>query len=241
MLSLGLNLSLCGLSAPGGGGGEEPDFWPAGSKAFIDLAGNRAWSLADGIVALTDYIGSDPVVGTTNYVPENIVADVGYREADGTPSNSGFSLKSTALTIALDADGIVIVVKGATIGTGTATGRTFKLYLTDENGNTEVSAQIRITAAGADDEGCFIADFVNFEMMEVESGHGDHNFAYRFTPTEVAASIDGQAVVEYADPDVPSPITIVSFIVTHNFAIESVALYDVADKAKTDLPVLAAN
>lgn len=41
-------------------GGGAPDWVPANAKIYIDLVGNRAWTEADGIVAIDTLLGSDP-------------------------------------------------------------------------------------------------------------------------------------------------------------------------------------
>lgn len=227
------------LAAQEGGG----DWWEADSVAHVDLANARAWSSSgDEAAAITDYIGTDPN-GYSNYESANLVEGVGYRSPDQTPSNSGFSLAGDALTDAIaeiEGDGAVIVVKGSTSDTG-ANSRELILYLTDDGGsNVELSAKFDIALDGTD-EGSFIADFVAFEAMAAEIGHGAHNLAYRVTGSRVAASMDGQAVVAYDNPDRTQPITGVHLVSRNHFVIEEVIVYASATKAEADLDELSAN
>ena len=69
----------------GVGGGSAPEWVPANAKIHIDLVGNRAWTVADGEVAIDTLLGSDPntegYYGPSGYDPANLTAD-GYVATD---------------------------------------------------------------------------------------------------------------------------------------------------------------
>ena len=63
----------------GSGGGPAPDWVPANAKIHIDLVGVRAWTEADGVVAIDTLLGSDPNAengwGATGYDPADLTTD----------------------------------------------------------------------------------------------------------------------------------------------------------------------
>lgn len=64
-----------------GGGGSTPEWVPANAKIYIDLVNDRAWTEADGEVAIDTLLGSDANTengwGATSYDAANLTAD-GY-------------------------------------------------------------------------------------------------------------------------------------------------------------------
>src|SRR5688500_17892273 len=74
------SLSPLGYSGDTPEGGEEP-WWDATSLVDIDFINDRAWTAADGEVAITTLVGEDPqsdLDGTTTaWVPGALTAD-GY-------------------------------------------------------------------------------------------------------------------------------------------------------------------
>jgi hypothetical protein len=79
-----------------GGGGERPDWVPADAVIHIDLVGGdpqgRAWTLADGEVAVDTLLGSDPNTengwSTTEYNSSDLTAD-GLVPSDDPPAMIG--------------------------------------------------------------------------------------------------------------------------------------------------------
>jgi hypothetical protein len=86
-------LDMCGRGALDintgfGGGGDVPDWVPTNAKIYIDLVNNRAWTEADGLVAIDTLLGSDPNTvngwSTSGYDAGSLTAD-GYVRSDGQP------------------------------------------------------------------------------------------------------------------------------------------------------------
>lgn len=221
---------------------EGGDWWASGSIVHVDLVNARSWAGSEA-GAITDHIDTDPN-GYTTFEAANLVAATGYRAPDQTPTNSGFSLAGAALTAALaeiENGGAVIVVKGSTSTDG-ANDRRMMLYLTDDGGgNVELSTEINLGQADGSDNGSYIADFVGFADIFPDAGHGVHNLAYRVTSARVAASVDGQAVAAYDDPDRTVPVTGVHITVRNHYTVTEVIIYPAAAKAESDLDELSAN
>jgi hypothetical protein len=92
-----LNASLLG-GGGGGGGSGAPDWVPANAKIYIDLVGNRAWTEADGTVAIDTLLGSDANTdngwAATSYDPSHLTEN-GYL-------NGVVALIGGARTMAMD-------------------------------------------------------------------------------------------------------------------------------------------
>jgi hypothetical protein len=62
-----------------GGGGDTPEWVPANAKIYIDLVNVRAWTEADGEVAIDTLLGTDANTvngwGSTEYNPSDLTAD----------------------------------------------------------------------------------------------------------------------------------------------------------------------
>jgi hypothetical protein len=225
----GAMTSLSDGDSEGGGGDDRPDWVPADAVIHVDLVGGspqgRAWTLADGEVAVDTLLGVD--VNTTTswfasgYDSEDYVVD-GYCYSDLLPAFIG-TLRSTVLdscTITLRAKQLVEV-----------TGDNPELVLADATGNNViefVTYGFDLTANAYSWNGSLSSTIPAI----MNTGMGAINmFAATITATRFDIAVNGSTAVagvtDATDRPPGAPMVSAFFDAgSGDWAIQSITLYD---------------
>lgn len=203
--SLGVQdvLDMCGRGAldinTGLVGGGVPDWVPANAKIFIDLVNNRAWTEADGIVAVDTLLGSDP--NTVN-AWQTSEYDPSLLDEDGLAHDD-----ATGLIPALIGAARTKLLTGATIverlrGTGVNSGA---LFVAAADGNdavyTDASGRAVSVKSYNGPVSISIENCTNF----LEDNSAENCLAVTITGNRVDLAVNGFDVVTSALDDTDRP------------------------------------
>lgn len=229
----------------GAGGGGAPEWVPDNAKIYIDFVGDRAWTEADGEVAIAALIGSREVAPFDAFDPDDIGVD--GLACFGTTSTA--TALGTLLT-KLKTNDWTIVFTWKHSGTQNDYARNL-LIGWDENGVGDYGLTIEVRAPSFSDR-VRSRDFDGEGPQSIANANtagGTNILAETFTAEKIAISLNGEAVQSLTSP---APKWSANWLIWNigkylggsgdaQFSlqgyIQSIAVYD--PQADEDLPTLS--
>lgn len=207
-----------------GGGG--PEWVPADAKIYIDLVNDRAWTEADGEVAIDTLLGTDANTengwDTTEYNPSNLMAD-GYFETSAVPT----AFIGAALLKLLDSFTMVTRFK---LPAGPRASPSVSLAIMSANGNDGLELDLNDTGFYADTYsfGGAMVDTIIRDIVNSAAG-AINQLAWTVNGSRDEFAVNGSdpavGIIGALDRPVGNPLVAALFFAQdHN--VQSITIYD---------------
>lgn len=180
---------------PIGEGGGAPEWVPENAKIHIDFMNDRAWTEADGEVAIDTLVGSRAVAPMDEFDPEDITED-----GLGCFNDSGYACPQGTFLTELQTNDWTAVIQWKHSGDQGANPRPLLQVMNEADGDRGIEPQVKSTLF---DNKVRCRDFdANGPQSSgaADTAGGTNLLALTFTSTKIAISLNGEATQSTSDP-----------------------------------------